>query len=131
MHSSKNIFLTILGFFTFHLSNAQYEIPAKPELQTSVYDYIELLSANEKEVLENKLIKYSDTTTTQIVLIVIASTNGEDINYLGANWGEKWGIGQAQQDNGILILLARDDRKIAIQTGKGVEHLLTDAMSKR
>ena len=50
---------------------------------------------------------------------------------MGAKWGEAWGIGQEKEDNGILILLAKDDRRIAINTGKGVEHLLTDAISKR
>lgn len=50
---------------------------------------------------------------------------------MGAQWGEKWGIGQEDEDNGVLILLAKNDRRIAINTGYGVEHLLTDAMSKR
>ena len=63
--------------------------------------------------------------------MIIASTEGEDINYLAANWGEKWGIGDAQKDNGILVLLAKEDRKIAIQNGKGVEYLMTDFQSKR
>lgn len=111
---------------------AQFDIPDKPEFQTSVYDdEIKLLSALEKSNLERKLISYSDSTSTQIVVAIISSTKGEYINYLGAQWGEKWGIGQADKDNGIFILLARDDRKINISTGKGVEHLLTDAMSKR
>jgi uncharacterized protein len=110
---------------------AQYEIPEKPEFQTSVYDEINLLSPSQKSSLEQKLIRYSDSTSTQIVLATISSTKGEYINYLGAQWGEKWGIGQADKDNGVFILLAKDDRKIAINTGKGVEHLLTDAMSKR
>lgn len=113
----------------------QFDIPEKPPLkdggQTSVYDYYNLLSATEKSTLENKLIKYSDTTSTQIVVAIIASTEGEYINYLGANWAEKWGIGDATKDNGIFILLARDDRKIGISTGKGTEHLMTDAMSRR
>jgi len=111
---------------------AQYNIPEKPKFQTSVYDDdINLLSASEKSSLEQKLIRYSDSTSTQIVIAIIGSTNGEYINYLGAQWGEKWGIGQADKDNGIFILLARNDRKINISTGKGVEHLLTDALSKR
>ena len=111
---------------------AQYDIPEKPKFQTSVYDDdIKLLSASEKSSLEQKLIRYSDSTSTQIVVAIISSTKGEYINYLGAQWGEKWGIGQADKDNGIFILLAKDDRKINISTGKGVEHLLTDAMSKR
>ncbi|WP_111309052.1 TPM domain-containing protein [Confluentibacter sediminis] len=128
----KNIISAFLiTLFACSFSFAQYDIPKKPEFQTSVYDYSNLLSASEKSSLEEKLIKYSDTTSTQIVIAVINSTNGENINYLGAQWGQEWGIGQAKEDNGILILLAKDDRKIAINTGYGIEHLLTDALSKR
>lgn len=110
---------------------AQFQVPEKPEIQTSVYDYINLLPDGQEKALEQKLIRYSDSTSTQIVVAIISSTEGEDINYLGAQWGQKWGIGQADKDNGILILLARDDRKIAINTGYGVEGSLTDALSRR
>ncbi len=109
----------------------QFEIPEKPEKETSVYDYINLLSDVQKNALEQKLIRYSDSTSTQIVVAIIASTEGENITYLGAQWGQKWGIGQAGNDNGVLLILARDDRKIAINTGYGVEGNLTDAMSRR
>ncbi len=64
-------------------------------------------------------------------MAIIRSTEGENITYLGAQWGQEWGIGQAGKDNGILVLLAKDDRKIAINTGYGVEGSLTDAMSRR
>ena len=135
MQSLKHIvfkLLFILCMGSPFIVLAQYDIPDKPEFQTSVYDEeIKLLSASEKSSLEQKLIRYSDTTSTQIVIAVISSTKGEYINYLGAQWGEKWGIGDAEKDNGIFILLAKDDRKIGISSGKGVEHLLTDAMSKR
>ncbi|WP_073177375.1 TPM domain-containing protein [Flagellimonas flava] len=109
----------------------QFTIPEKPKLQTSVYDYVNLLPVNQSKALEQKLIRYSDTTSTQIVIAIIGSTQGENINFLGAQWGQKWGIGQADKDNGILVLLARDDRRIAINTGYGVEGSLTDFMSKR
>lgn len=122
-------FLALL--FACQLIEAQYEIPPVPKFQTSVYDEIGLLSTAQKKSLEDKLIRYSDTTSTQIVIATISSTKGEYINFLGAKWAEKWGIGQADKDNGIFILLAKDDRKIGINTGRGVEHLLTDAMSKR
>lgn len=128
------LFVLLLSVCGSQTGYAQFKIPEKPSKitdQTSVYDYYKLLSETEKNDLEQKLIKYSDTTSTQIVVAIISSTQGENINYLGAQWGEKWGIGQAKEDNGVLILLARDDRKIAINTGEGVEHLLTDAMSKR
>lgn len=127
----KFLFILFLSLCFSQKVLAQFNIPDIPKEQTSVYDYISLLSASEKSSLEDKLIKYSDTTSTQIVVAIISSTNGENINYLGAQWGEKWGIGQAKEDNGVLIILAKDDRKIAINTGYGVEHLLTDAMSKR
>lgn len=131
----SKLFLTVM-LLSFANGFAQYKIPDVPDKanggQTSVYDYYKLLSNTEKQALEHKLIKYSDTTSTQIVVAIIASTKGEYINYLGAQWGEKWGIGGSKEkDNGILILLARDDRKINISTGYGVEHLLTDAMSRR
>lgn len=112
-------------------SFAQFQIPEKPQLETSVYDYINLLSESQKKNLEQKLIRYSDSTSTQIVMAIIRSTEGENITYLGAQWGQKWGIGQETKDNGILVLLAKDDRKIAINTGYGVEGSLTDAMSRR
>ncbi len=112
-------------------SFAQFTIPEKPKLETSVYDYAKLLSTAEKTYLETKLIQYSDSTSTQIVIAIIESTKSENINYLGAQWGQKWGIGQEKEDNGILILLAVKDKKIAINTGYGVEHLLTDAVARR
>ena len=124
-------FLGFVFFCTIQVSYAQYQIPETPKEQTSVYDYVNLLSPAEKDNLEQKLIKYSDTTSTQIVVAIISTTKGEDITYLGAQWAHAWGIGQAKEDNGVFILLARDDRRISINTGYGVEHLLTDAMSKR
>ncbi|PRX56070.1 TPM domain-containing protein [Flagellimonas meridianipacifica] len=125
--------VSLFVFFLFATSLVwgQFTIPEKPKKQTSVYDYVNLLQTSEKSALERKLIQYSDSTSTQIVVAIIGSTEGENINFLGAQWGQKWGIGQAGKDNGILILLAKDDRRIAINTGYGVEGSLTDLLSKR
>lgn len=133
IHKQLTYFGISLFLFLFGLQHAfgQFDIPKKPSKETSVYDYIQLLGTSERDALESKLIRYSDTTSTQIVIVIIATTKGENINYLGAQWGEKWGIGQAKEDNGILILLAKNDRKIAISTGRGIESTLTDALSKR
>lgn len=128
---SKNALILIAFLCTVNLFSQGFQIPEKPEFQTSVYDYVNLLSSGQKSNLESKLIQYSDTTSTQIVVAIINSTEGENINYLAANWGEKWGIGQAKEDNGVLVLLAKGDRKISIQAGEGTEHLLTDFASKR
>lgn len=100
-------------------------------METSVYDYINLLTPSQKSSLENKLIRYADSTSTQIVCIIIGTTKGEDISMLGAKWGQKWGVGQKGEDNGILITLAKDDRMVDINTGYGIEYRITDMMSKR
>lgn len=131
MLKTKHLFLVVAFLGFFQSLHAQFDIPEIPEFQTSVYDYMNLLSSSQKNTLENKLVKYSDTTSTQIVVAIIPSTKGENIMYLGTQWAHKWGIGQEKEDNGVFILLAKDDRKIAISTGYGVEHLLTDAMSRR
>lgn len=129
------LFFIFVTLFALSSVYAQFNIPEIPSKknggQTSVYDYANLLSVSQKNTLENKLVKYSDTTSTQIVVAIIPSTNGEYINYLATKWAHKWGIGQKGKDNGIFILLARNDRKINISTGYGVEHLLTDALSRR
>jgi len=128
------IFSVVLILFTNSVGYAQFDIPEKPtsiNKQTSLYDYVGLLSTSEKNALEQKLIRYSDSTSTQIVVAIINSTNGEDISLLGARWGQKWGIGQADEDNGILMLLAKDDRRIDINTGYGIEYRITDRDAKQ
>lgn len=126
---SKLILCAVLLLSTLAL--AQLDIPKKPGLQTSVYDGAKMMSGYEKNALEQKLIKYSDTTSTQIVVATITNLKGEDIAYYATKWAHEWGIGQKVEDNGVFVLVAKDDRKLWIATGYGVEHLLTDAMSKR
>ena len=113
--NSRSLVVVLLMFIS-GLANAQYNIPIKPTVQTSVYDYSNLLSAQEASSLEQKLIRYSDSTSTQIVVAIIDSTEGEYINYLATNWAQEWGIGDAKKDNGVFILLAKNDRKINIST---------------
>ncbi|MEH6537621.1 MAG: TPM domain-containing protein [Psychroserpens sp.] len=128
MSKLKHIILFVLISFISSFiitANAQFEIPPIPEKQTSVYDYVGLLSSSEKSSLEQKLIRYSDTTSTQIVVAIIATTKGENIGLLTPKWAHEWGIGQAEEDNGVFILLARDDRKIWISPGYGVDDRLT------
>jgi uncharacterized protein len=119
----------VLSIFTIAAQNNT--LPKKPRLETSVYDDASLLSAYEKSSLEQKLINYADSTSTQIVVYTVTSLNGRNINLFAAEWAHKWGIGQADKDNGVLFLIAKEDRKMAIQVGYGLEHLLTDAMSRR
>ena len=124
--NTRFLVLLFLGFFLCQFSFGQFTIPAKPKFQTSVYDYANVLSANEKSQLEEKLVRYSDSTTTQIVVITIESLEGEDVAILGPKWAQEWGIGgTAQNDNGVIILLAKAERKINISPGYGLEDKLT------
>ncbi|HMI07696.1 MAG TPA: TPM domain-containing protein, partial [Flavobacterium sp.] len=120
------IFLTLIVCFLFsQIGFAQFTIPEKPKFQTSVYDYASLLSASEKAQLEEKLIRYSDSTSTQIVVITVESLKNEDVLQLATKWGQAWGFGQAKEDNGTIILVAKDERKVAIAPGYGLEDRLT------
>lgn len=127
--NSRGLFqypILLFVLLTFNSLFAQYNIPEIPKLQTSVYDYANILSADEKAQLEEKLIRYSDSTTTQIVVITIESLKGEDVSQLATKWGHTWGIGgTAKDDNGVIILVAKDERKIAINPGYGLEDRLT------
>ncbi|MCZ8330301.1 MAG: TPM domain-containing protein [Flavobacterium sp.] len=121
----KTTFLIFL-LFTSLSGFSQFTIPEIPKFQTSVYDYAKVLSPNEKIQLEEKLIRYSDSTSTQIVVITIESLKGEDIGILTPKWGQTWGIGGSEKnDNGVIILLAKEERKIWISAGYGLEDRLT------
>ncbi|MCF6168307.1 TPM domain-containing protein [Lutibacter sp.] len=115
----------LIAILLVQVAFGQFTIPEKPTLQTSVYDYAKLLSASQKAALENKLIKYSDSTSTQIVVATVETIKGEDIGILTPKWAHEWGIGQAKEDNGVFILLAKKERKIWISPGYGVEYKLT------
>ena len=117
--------LMLVFFLSGIYANAQFTIPKVPSFQTSVYDYADLLNPTEEKELENKLIRYSDSTTTQIVVITIDDLKGESIGILTPRWAQEWGIGQEKEDNGILILLSKNDRDIWISPGYGVEDKLT------
>ncbi|WP_295337730.1 YgcG family protein [Flavobacterium sp.] len=120
----KFVLLTVILFG--NLTFAQFTIPKVPAEQTSVYDYADVLNSEEESKLKEKLIRYSDSTTTQIVVITIESLQGEDIGILTPKWGHAWGIGGSKQnDNGVIILLAKKERKIWISAGYGLEDRLT------
>lgn len=123
--SYKKQIVLLTAFLIVQAAFGQFTIPDKPKVQTSVYDYAKLLSGVEKSSLENKLIQYSDSTSTQIVVITVETIKGEDIGILTPKWAHKWGIGQQKEDNGVLVLLAKKERKIWISPGYGVEHKLT------
>ncbi len=129
----KHITKLVLGlaFFSILLANAQNPLAKKETKFKGVYDYANMLSRQEANALSKKLIKYADTTSTQIVIAIIQNLNGNDISMLATEKAHEWGVGQRGKDNGVFILISKQDRKIKIATGYGVEHLLTDYIAKQ
>lgn len=123
-------FLTLFTFLSFAaLVLGQYKIPEKPTVLYPVYDEVGILSEQEKNTLNEKLIKFEDSTSTEIEVIIIPSTGGEDINFLAWEFGEAWEIGKKDIDNGIVLLIATEDRTLSIQQGRAVEKYLTASVA--
>ncbi len=122
-------FLLVFLIACFQYVGAQYSIPAKPAVLYPVYDEAQLLTESEKQSLNDKLIKFADSTSTEIEVIIIPSTKGEDVNFLATMFGEQWGIGKKEKDNGVVFLIAVDDRTMSIQQGRAVEQYLTASVA--
>lgn len=102
-----------------------------PERSTTlVTDYTNTLSAADKQKLEDKLVAFNDSTSTQIAVVIMRSTGNYDINAYGVQLLRKWGIGEKKKNNGILVLVAISDRKMSIQTGYGAEGAVPDVITQ-
>ncbi|MBK8565585.1 MAG: TPM domain-containing protein [Saprospiraceae bacterium] len=110
---------------------AAKEVPPAPNPPKLVNDYVGILSGGEVQALEQKLVAYDDSTSTQIAIVIEQSLEGDDVFDYSHRLAEAWGIGRQGKNNGILIYIAIGDRKLRIQTGYGAEGFLPDAMSKR
>ncbi|RYU94023.1 TPM domain-containing protein [Emticicia agri] len=121
------IFLLLLQSIAF----AQ-DIPEKPNPARFVNDFVGgLLSQSETSQLESKLKAYYDSTSTQIVVVIVKTVQPYDISEYAFKLGRNWGVGEKGKNNGIIILWAPGDRKVFIATGYGMEGSITDAYSKR
>ena len=90
-----------------------------------------MLSDSEERRLSKKLDAYEDTTSTQIVIVTLPSLDGVPESTYAIELGRQWKVGQEGQDNGIVILASRDDRKVFIATGYGLEGAIPDALAGR
>ncbi|AKD37653.1 putative transmembrane protein [Pasteurella multocida subsp. multocida OH4807] len=113
--------------FFFTLSAFAAQFPPSPNPFQYVNDYTNTLSAREKGALEQKLIAYGKETSSQIAVVIIPSTEEYEISQYTFELGDKWGIGRKQLNNGVLMLIAKDDRKMFIGVGQGLEGVLPDA----
>lgn len=97
-----------------------------PRLTGRVMDGANLLSPAAEEDLVRTLAALEAATTDQLVVVTVPSLDGEAIESLGLRLGNGWGIGRARINNGALLIVAPNERKVRIEVGCGLEGLLTD-----
>jgi uncharacterized protein len=102
-----------------------------PPLKSRVNDYAVMLSPATVSQLENSLALFEQQQSTQLAVLTVASLAGDSIEDFSLRVAETWKIGQQGLDNGALLLIARDDRKLRIEVGYGLEGRLTDLVAGR
>ncbi len=102
-----------------------------PFLSARVNDYAGILSSQTIFNLENQLKEHETKTSNQVAVLTIASLEGSSIEEFSIKVAETWKLGQKEKDNGVLLLVSRDDRKLRIEVGDGLEGVLTDAVSSQ
>ncbi len=124
----KATLFSVLAVFSL-LYTSVYAAPNFPELTGRVVDNADILSSNEELMLSNKYAALENKTSAQLVLVTINSLNGYDIADYGYQLGRHWGIGQKDINNGLLIIISLQDRKMRIEVGYGLEGVITDAIA--
>ncbi|MCP4202971.1 MAG: YgcG family protein [bacterium] len=102
-----------------------------PYLSGRVTDLADLISAETEARISARVEEFENRTGSQIAVLTIPSLEGEALEQFSLRVAETWGLGRAEQDDGVLLLVARDDRKMRIEVGYGLEADLTDAESGR
>jgi uncharacterized protein len=113
------------------LSSIAQDIPQKPNPARFVNDYAHFLNTDVAQTLETQLRAYHDTTTNQIVFVSVETLNGLEPYEYALKIHEKWGVGNAKKDNGIVFLVSKKERKIWISVGYGLEDMVPDITTKR
>ncbi|MFY8127159.1 MAG: TPM domain-containing protein [Chitinophagaceae bacterium] len=117
-------FLSCIGF-------TQSKALPLPSAKALVIDNASLLNEFDKQQLEKKLVELDRNTTNQISVVTVNSLNGLPIEEVAYETFKAWGIGGKKNNNGILILISKEDRKIKIEVGYGLEGAIPDIIAKR
>lgn len=104
---------------------------AIPPLQQHVTDLTQTLSANEQAALESKLAQFEQQKGSQIAILLIPTTQPEAIEQYAIRVAEAWKLGRKGVDDGILILVAKEDRKMRIEVGYGLEGIVPDSIANQ
>ena len=122
-----------LAFFSLllpglHLTAAAREVPG---YQGYVNDYASMISPGVRTKLERVLHSFDLSDSTQVAILTIDSLAGDSLEDFSIRVVDQWKVGQEGKDNGVLFLVVKDDRKMRIEVGRGLEHVLTDLAAGR
>jgi uncharacterized protein len=102
-----------------------------PPLSGRVNDYADMISSSAEATMVQKLEQLEASDSTQVAVLTVPSLEGEDLEGFSIRVADAWKIGTAENDNGAILLVARDDRAVRIEVGYGLEGRLTDLLSGR
>lgn len=117
-------------FFSFAIAAKGQQIPSRPVPPTLVNDYTNTLTPDQKQTLENRLVAFSDSTTTQIAVVIVKTVGDYDVSEYALKLGREWGVGGKEFNNGVILLISKETRRLHIATGYGVEGALPDITAK-
>ena len=130
--SSLKVNAFLLCSILFLVSSfAQAALVAIPELKTRVTDLTQTLSQPQQAALEAKLAAFEQKKGSQIALLIVPTTQPEDIAQYSIRVTDAWKLGREKVDDGLLILIATEDRKMRIEVGYGLEGPIPDLTAKR
>jgi uncharacterized protein len=133
MKTLKSILLLLLLGLSIH--GFSQDIPDRPMPPKLVNDYTGLLKADEVAALESKLVSFSNSTSTQIAVVVMSTLKGYDPADFAYRLGQKWGVGQKGKNNGVVILVKPKSElekgQAYIATAYGLEDVIPDAICKQ
>jgi len=125
------LFIYALGLLAIHYLNVQtalaQQIPDAPDQY--VADYVDLLSMDEENLLNTNLRAYEDSTSNQLIVAIFQNAQGYAVEEFTIRLAEKWLVGQKNRDNGIILAIFVEERKIRIEVGYGLEDMVTDAVA--
>ncbi len=130
----RRLLLVVLGLALSWVSALSIRAEALqpiPALTTRVTDTTGTLSPATTAHLEQRLAQFERTKGSQVAVLIIATTQPEEIEQYSIRMVEAWRLGRGKVDDGALLLVAKQDRRMRIEVGYGLEGALTDAMSKR
>ena len=132
LRPAASLLLALLVVFVVLLAGSVFagEAPPMPSLTGRVVDDANLLDAATRAQLVTDLTALEEKSTDQLVVVTLPTLHGYAIEDYGNRLGRHWQIGQKGKDNGALLIVAPNERKVRIEVGRGLEGELTDAMSR-